>query len=86
MTHGAHALARVSGTAMCLPSSQYSNILRRPTTKLRYFGTSAAWGFACYLASTDRYEDTVLPTRSFTGTAEETLDCACELYLMALDF
>jgi hypothetical protein len=58
----------------------------QPLMRLRYFGTPMAWGFALHLASTGKYEDSILPTGSFTGTAEETLDCACELYLMAPDF
>ena len=49
--------------------------------RLRYIGSRDSWGFACYLASKDRYEDSILPTGSFTGTPEEALDCACGLYL-----
>ena len=49
--------------------------------RLRYGGSAASWGFAIYLASKDGYERSVLPTGSFTGTPEEALDCACELYL-----
>jgi hypothetical protein len=49
--------------------------------RLRYTGSPDNWGFACYLASTDRYEQSILPTGSFTGTPEDALDCACGLYL-----
>lgn len=49
--------------------------------RLRYAGSATSWGFAIYLASGDGYEDSVLPTGSFTGTPEEALDCACGLYL-----
>lgn len=49
--------------------------------RLRYGGSASIWGFALYLASTDKYEDTILPTGSFAGTPEEALDCACGLYL-----
>ena len=49
--------------------------------RLRYTGSPERWGFACYLASKDRYEDSVLPAGAFTGTPEEALDCACGLYL-----
>lgn len=49
--------------------------------RLRYMGSSDNWGFACYLASRDRYEESFLPTGRFTGTPEEALDCACGLYL-----
>ncbi|MGH2704592.1 MAG: hypothetical protein ACRDJ4_05680 [Actinomycetota bacterium] len=49
--------------------------------RLRYLGSADAWGFAVYLYSKEGYEDSVLPTGSFTGTPEEALDCACGLYL-----
>ncbi|HEX2184113.1 MAG TPA: hypothetical protein VHN78_01235 [Chloroflexota bacterium] len=38
-------------------------------------------GFAIHLASTDRYQDSVLPSGLPVGTPEEALDCACGLYL-----
>ncbi|GAA2455221.1 hypothetical protein [Streptomyces macrosporus] len=50
----------------------------------RYGGSACTWGFALYLAGTDKYEDTILPTGGFVGTSEEALDCACGLYLTAL--
>jgi hypothetical protein len=49
--------------------------------RLRWTGSPDHWGFACYLASKDGYEDSMLPTGSFTGTPEEALDCVCGLYL-----
>ena len=53
--------------------------------RLRYGGYANMWGFALYLASTDTYEDTILPTGSLAGTPEEALDCACGLYLAGPD-
>jgi hypothetical protein len=52
-----------------------------PLCRLRYAGSATTWGFALYLASSDRYEDQILPTGSFAGTPEDALDCACSLYL-----
>jgi hypothetical protein len=52
-----------------------------PLCRLRYLRTPDQWGFAIYLASKDGYEDSILPTGSFTGTPEQALDCACGLYL-----
>lgn len=52
-----------------------------PLCRLRYGGSASTWGFGLYLASSDRYEDQVLPTGSFTGSPEDALDCACGLYL-----
>lgn len=49
--------------------------------RLRYTGSPERWGFAIYLASKDGYQDSILPSGSFTGTPEEALDCACGLYL-----
>jgi hypothetical protein len=49
--------------------------------RLHWTGSPDHWGFACYLASKDGYEDSILPTGSFTGTPEEALDCVCGLYL-----
>jgi hypothetical protein len=49
--------------------------------RLRYGGSARWWGFAIYLASSDGYEDSVLPTGDFAGTPEEALDCACGLHL-----
>jgi hypothetical protein len=52
-----------------------------PLFRLRYGGYANQWGFAIYLASTDRYQDSTLPSGYPVGTAEEALDCACGLYL-----
>jgi hypothetical protein len=52
-----------------------------PLCRLHYLGSATDWGFGLYLASSDRYEDQILPTGSFTGTPKEALDCACGLYL-----
>jgi hypothetical protein len=52
-----------------------------PLIRLRYLGSADDWGFGLYLASSDKYEDQILPTGGFTGTPEDALDCACELYL-----
>ncbi len=52
-----------------------------PLCRLRWLGSPQRWGFAVYLASKDGYEDSVLPSGSFTGAPEEALDCACGLYL-----
>lgn len=52
-----------------------------PLCRLRYLGPTNEWGFAVYLASKDGYEDSILPRGTFTGAAEEALDCACGLYL-----
>lgn len=56
-----------------------------PLCRLRYLGSASNWGFGLYLASSDKYEDQILPTGSFTGTATEALDCACSLYLASPD-
>ncbi len=52
-----------------------------PLFRLRYLRSADQWGFAIYLASKNGYEDSILPTGSFTGTPEQALDCACGLYL-----
>jgi hypothetical protein len=49
--------------------------------RLRYGGSAHHWGFAIYRASHDDYEDSILPTGTFVGTAEDALDCAATLYL-----
>ncbi|MEU6577881.1 hypothetical protein [Streptomyces sp. NPDC046805] len=36
--------------------------------RLRYGGSASTWGFALYLASTDEYQDAILPTSGFAGT------------------
>jgi hypothetical protein len=57
-----------------------------PLCRLRYLGTADVWGFGLYLASSDKYEDQILPTGSFTGPATDALDCACSLYLASPNF
>lgn len=49
--------------------------------RLRYVGYARDWGFAIYLASTDGYQDSYLPSGRPVGPIEEALDCACNLYL-----
>jgi len=49
--------------------------------RLRYVNSATVWGFAIYLGSKDRYEDSLLPSGYPIGTVEEALDCACGLYL-----
>ena len=56
-----------------------------PLIRLRYLGSDQEWGFGLYLASTDRYEDQILPTGGLTGTPEDALDCACDLHLSSPD-
>ncbi|MET8406469.1 hypothetical protein [Streptomyces sp900116325] len=46
--------------------------------RLRYHGTANRWAFALYDAGSDRYQDTLLPTGSGSGTPEDALDCACD--------
>jgi hypothetical protein len=43
-------------------------------------GLSDHLGFGL-LASSDKHEDQILPTGSFSGTATDALDYACGLYL-----
>jgi hypothetical protein len=52
-----------------------------PLCRLRYSGSASIWGFAVYLASSDGYEDSILPSGLHAGNPEEALDCACGLYL-----
>lgn len=49
--------------------------------RLRYGGSATQWGFAIYRASHNDYEDSILPNRTFAGSPEQALDCACGLYL-----
>jgi hypothetical protein len=71
------AFAYVDGE---LPDGEVLKLMR-----LRYGGSAAVWGLALYLASTDKYEDTILPTGAFAGSPEDALDCACGLYLAMPD-
>jgi hypothetical protein len=52
-----------------------------PLLRLRYGGSAQHWGFGLFLASNDRYENQLLPSGLPSGTPEEALDCACDLYL-----
>jgi hypothetical protein len=52
-----------------------------PLMRLRYGGSANQWGFAIYLASSAKYEDSILPDGTLAGTPEQALDCACGLYL-----
>lgn len=52
-----------------------------PVCRLRYLGSDTDWGFALYLASSEDYEDTLLPDGSTTATPAQALDCALGLYL-----
>jgi hypothetical protein len=52
-----------------------------PLCRLRYGGSATFWGFAIFLGSSGRYEDSILPTGTFQGTPQEALDCACGLHL-----
>lgn len=63
-----------------LPDGDTAKLMR-----LRYGGTASRWGFALYYASSDRYEDSLLPTGGLAGTPEDALDCACRLHLAAPD-
>ena len=53
----------------------------QPLIRLRYGGSARHWGFGLYLASSDKYENQILPNGFPTGSPEEALDCACGLYL-----
>jgi hypothetical protein len=52
-----------------------------PLCRLRYLDSPTDWGFALYQASTETYQNTLLPSGRPTGTPEEALDCALGLYL-----
>ena len=45
------------------------------------YGSDTDWGFALYQASSERYDDTLLPDGGPSGTPEQALDCALGLYL-----
>lgn len=49
--------------------------------RLEYFGRKDEWGFAFYKYSDEKYEVSILPSISFTGTPEECFDCAAMVYL-----
>ncbi|WP_329587234.1 ATP-binding protein [Kitasatospora sp. NBC_01250] len=52
-----------------------------PLCRLRFTGVLHAWSFALYLASSDSYQDTALPSGLPAGSPEEALECAGDLYL-----
>jgi hypothetical protein len=52
-----------------------------PVCRLRYLGSDTDWGFALYRASSETYEDTLLPDGNPSGTPAQALDCALGLYL-----
>jgi hypothetical protein len=54
---------------------------RLPLIRLRYAESASLWGFGLYLASSDTYENQILPTGMPFGSPQEALDCACDLYL-----
>jgi len=66
-------------------SGRYHDGTTLKLCRLRYGGSAHLWGFAIYRASHDDYEDSYLPTGTIVGTAEEALDCACDLYLIPAD-
>lgn len=48
--------------------------------RLRYFGDDNKWGFAFYTYSSEKYELSVSPDGSFTGTPEDAF-AAAAMYL-----
>ena len=50
-----------------------------PLCRLTYRKNAEYWGFAIYLASSDTYENSILPNGQPTATPEQALDCACGL-------
>jgi len=52
-----------------------------PLCRLCYLGSDTDWGFALYQASSERYNDTLLPDGNPSGSPEQALDCALGLYL-----
>lgn len=51
--------------------------------RLRYTGAVGRWGFALYLASSDRYEDSMLPTGSPTAPPQTHSTAPLKLHLTA---
>ncbi len=49
--------------------------------RMEYFGRKDEWGFAFYKYSDEKYEVSILPSISWTGTPEECFDCASNVYL-----
>ncbi len=54
---------------------------RLPLIRLRYGGSASIWGFGRYLASSGKHENQTLPSGMTAGPPQESLDCACDLYL-----
>lgn len=52
-----------------------------PLMRLRHGGSASRWGLAIYSAGKDGYEDQIW----FTGSPEESLDFACDLYVTNAD-
>ena len=52
-----------------------------PLCRLHYLGSDTDWDFALYQASSQTYEEALLPNGHPTGTPQEALDCAAGLYL-----
>ncbi|WP_335743634.1 hypothetical protein [Rhodococcus oxybenzonivorans] len=52
-----------------------------PLMRLRYGGYASVWGFAVYLGSSGKYQDSALPNGNVASSPEHALDCACGLYL-----
>jgi hypothetical protein len=52
-----------------------------PLCRITYLGSPDDWEFAIYQASTQTYQESLLPSGPPTGTPHEALDCACGLYL-----
>lgn len=49
--------------------------------RLRYGGSASLWGFAIYLGSSGKHEDSAFPNGDFVGSPQDALDCACGTYL-----
>jgi len=49
--------------------------------RIEYLGDRDRWGFAFYKYSDGKYEVSILPSISWTGTPEECFDCAANVYL-----
>lgn len=68
-------------SAFAYVDAQLQDGTTQPMIRLRYSGSARHWGFGLYLASSGRYENQILPSGFPTGSPEEALDCACNLYL-----
>ena len=45
-----------------------------PLCRLRYGGSASSWGFAIYLASHDKYEESLLPSGYPVGSPQEVIE------------